>query len=161
MGHFTLVDFRSTQRECFWIDTYRLSLCHSVILYFCLRYFRIPNCTIVFVVVFPLVCRCFIIFQFINLLSIHLFIFFCCFLFFIQWFYLIFLTFWNSKWWIYINTKCKQRLIYWFLTNKLFTLFSRHFLKSHRFFSLVVTCNGHFVKRYNDIALHRFVCDTL
>ena len=158
MGHFTLVDFRSTQRECFWIDTYTLSLCHSVILYFCLRFFRIPNCTNVFVFVFPLVCCFFIIFQFINLLSIHLFIFFCCCFFF----YLMILS--NFSYFLkfkMINTKCKQRLIYWFLTNKLFTLFSRHFLKSHRFFSLVVTCNGHFVKRYNDIALHRFVCDTL
>ena len=108
---------------------------------------------------------CVVFLLFFNLLIYYQFIYLSFFVVF-YFFYLMILS--NFSYFlrfkmmdIYINTKCKQRLIYWFLTNKLFTLFSRHFLKCHRFFSLVVTCNGHFVKKYNDIALNRFVCDTL
>ena len=47
MGHFTLFDFRSAQRECVRIGTYSLPLYYSLILYFCQRF--------VFDFVFPLV----------------------------------------------------------------------------------------------------------
>ena len=60
MGHFTLFDFRSAQRECVWIGTYSLPLYYSLILYFCQRF--------VFDFVFPLV-SCFLLFFKLWILS--------------------------------------------------------------------------------------------
>ena len=59
--------------------------------------------------------------------------------------------------------KCEQRLIYWFSTNKLFTLFSRKFSESpHRILlSLSSPATVTLSKRYNNIELNRFVYDTL
>ena len=82
--------------------------------------------------------------------------------------YFIYITFWNSKWWIYIYIyiyiyiKCKQRLIYWFSTNKLFTLFSKHFPRSHRvIMSLSSPGTVTLSRGNNNIAINIFVCDTL
>ena len=140
MGHFTLFDFRSTQLESTSSPGRGRGWAWMIL-----------NRHLQFIFV-PLIHS-----------LIHLFIFFCCFLFF----YLIilsifFFTSWNSKWWIYIKIKCEQRLIYWFSTNKLFTLFSRHHFLSLIGFFLVVTCKtATFSKGNNNIALNRFVCDTL
>ena len=61
-----------------------------------------------------------------------------------------------------MSIKCKQRLIYWSSTNKLFTLFSRHFPRSHRvIMSLSSPVTVTLSRGNNNIAINRFVCDTL
>ena len=133
-----MFEFRSAQRECVWIaghkvlwtlyffkkktllllfvccviGTYILSLYHSLILYFCLSFSRILNCAIVFDFVFLLV-SCFLLFF--NLLLIHSFIYSFGFLLFYFNYFIYFLKFNVMD---IDKTKCKQRLIYWFSTNK-------------------------------------------
>ena len=61
-----------------------------------------------------------------------------------------------------MSIKCKQRLIYWSSTNKLFTLFSRHFPRSHWvIMSLSSPVTVTLSRGNKNIAINRFVCDTL
>ena len=63
---------------------------------------------------------------------------------------------------IYIYIKCKQRFIYWFSTNKLFTLFSKHFPRSHRFIMSLSSPGTVTLSRgNNNIAINTFVFDTV